>query len=388
MTDTADVVIIGAGVIGTSIAYHLAERQAGRILILDKGTVACAASGRSSSLVRMHYSFPPEVRLAVKSLEYFLHWEDWLGRPGHFRSTGFVRIVPRSESHLLEANVAMQQECGADARVLTSEELREVEPNWNVDDIGLAAYEPGSGYGDCATVATDFLDGARHRGAQYRPGTEVRALRVDAGRLVGVETDAGPIDAPTVVVAAGAWTQRLFRGVGIGLPLETEHHEVVILQRPPELGTSHAACIDSILKNYFRSEGQSQTLLGDFYGERGADPDEERPAPSLETIAEKVELLSRRIPAMADAGIVRTVAGTYTMTPDYRGLMGPISGVDGLYCCTGFSGMGFKIAPAVGLVMAELILDGKAKTVDISDFYPERFAEGKPVHVLHEYGDD
>lgn len=388
MIETADFVILGAGVMGASIAYHLAERKAGKIVVLERDVVASGASGASSALVRMHYSYPPEVRLAVESLQYFRDWKERLGRPTHFRETGFFRIVPREEEALLRENVAMQRELGADARIVDRAELRELEPNFRFDDVDVAAYEPGSGYGDGATLANDFLDAARDRGALYLPRTPVGAIGVERGRVARVELHQGSIETPRVVVAAGAWSDRLFRAAGVTLPLETEYHEVLILERPPELAGVHASCIDSILKVYFRSEGRTQTLVGDFYGERGCDPDAPPKARPLEEMAEKVELMARRIPAMESAGLARAVTGTYTMTPDARGLLGPIRAVEGLYCCTGFSGMGFKIAPAVGLVMSEWVLDGAARSIDVSAFAPERFDDGRPIRAEFEYGDD
>ncbi|HSF17298.1 MAG TPA: FAD-binding oxidoreductase [Vicinamibacteria bacterium] len=386
--ETADIVILGAGVMGTSIAYHLAQRRAGRIVLIERDVVASGASGASSALVRMHYSFPPEVRLAVKSLEYFTHWTDWLGRPSSFRQTGFFRIVPESEEPLLRANVAMQRECGADTRIVRREEIQEIEPHWNVDDVGLAAYEPGSGYCAAATVASDFLERARELGVRYVHAQPVHEIQTRRGRVTEVVTKDGSFETRIVVVAAGVWSYELLRGVGVELPLETELHDVVILDRPPGIAPSHAAGADSILRIYFRSDGQRETLVGDFYGTRGGDPDEPLRTRGLEELAGKVELLSRRIPAMANAGIVRCVSGLHTMTPDTRGLMGPLAAVDGLYCCTGFSEMGFKIAPAVGLVMSEMILDGKSHTVDVRDFYPDRFVDEKPIRARYEYGDD
>jgi sarcosine oxidase subunit beta len=385
MARPADVVIIGAGVMGASIAYHLAARRAGRIVVLEKSGVAAGASGVSSGLVRMHYAFPPEVRLAVKSFEYFQNWSELLGRPGHIRQTGFVRIVPRSQCDLLRANVAMQQECGADARIVTRAELAEMEPRWNLDDVEVAAFEASSGYDDGALVATDFLDRARELGVEYRPQTDVRSLWVKGGRAIGVTTDSGDIDAGIVVVAAGVWSRALFDGIGLELPLEPEHHEVLILQRPTELSASHLTAIDSVLDIYFRPEGATHTLVGFEVGERGLGPDDEPPPSSQDSLAAKAGLLARRVPAMKDAGLVRTVRGIYTMTPDRRALMGGISSVTGLYCCTGFSGMGFKLAPAVGLAMAELVVDGRSHTVDISAFYPERFARGEPIRPPQEY---
>ena len=385
MAETAEVVIVGAGVMGASIAFHLAERRAGRILVLDQAFVAAGASGRSSGMVRMHYTHPPEVHLALLSLEYFEQWQERLGRPSSFRRTGFFRIVPASQAVRLRANVEMQRACGVNTTVLTREELSEMEPGWRLDDVEVAAYEPDSGYADAATVAGDLLACARERGASYRLGCRVRCLRTDGERVVGVETDAGPIDAPVVVVAAGAWSRRFFEQAGIPLPLECEYHDVLILTRPSADGAPNRACIDSSLGIYFRPEGQIQALLGGFEGPRSLDPASADPEVSANSIETKLRRAAYRIPSLAEAGIVRQVTGYYTMTPDNRALLGPIPGVEGLFCCTGFSGMGFKISPAIGLVMSETILDGKARTVDISSFHPHRFARGAPIRPAHEY---
>ncbi len=385
---TADVVILGAGVMGASIAFHLARRKAGRILVLDKGDVAGGGSGRSSALVRMHYSFPPEVDLAVKSLEIFRTWKDYVGRDGQFRQTGFVRIVPEAELPRLEKNVAMQREHGVDARVVDRGELAEIAPDWNVDDVPQAAWEPGSGHGDGAGVATDFLERAREMGVVYRSQTRVTAFRVERGRVTGVATDRGDVAAPVVVAAIGPWSRPLFAGVGFELPVEGEYHEVAVLKNPAGLSGVGPACIDGITTTYFRPEVGGLTLVGDFWGKRGVDPDSYAQSASPESLAGLVERAVGRVPALADAAIWRGVTGVYDVSPDFRPLIGEAPGTRGLYVVCGFSGMGFKISPAIGLVVSELLLDGRAKTVDIAAFDPERFAKNRPIKAEWEYGDE
>ena len=386
---TADVIILGAGVIGASIAFHLAKRNAGRILVLDQQDVASGGSGRSSALIRMHYSFPPEVQLAVKSLEIFRNWKDIVQRPGDFRKTGFLRIVPDQELDRLKANVAMQQKFGVSTRVVSRDELHEIEPDWNFDDISAAAYEPDSGYGDGAGVANDFLSRAREMGAGYSSGTRITSLDIEAGRIVGVQTHAGAVQAPVVISAAGPWTRAMFLRAGIDLPVEPEFHQVAILKNPPGMKkTTSCACIDSNLALYYRSESGGYTLVGGFYGKRGYDPDDFPQTADRETLGDMSIGIAKRIPALEEAGLARGITGLYDMSPDSRPLLGAIPGVSGLYVAAGFSGMGFKISPAVGLVMAELILDGKATTIDIQAFRPERFAEGQPIKAPFEYQDD
>jgi glycine/D-amino acid oxidase-like deaminating enzyme len=191
-----------------------------------------------------------------------------------------------------------------------------------------------------------------------------------------------------VVAAVGPWTRPLFQQVEFDLPIETEFHQVAILRNPPGLKPWSCACIDSILSIYFRSESGGFTLVGGFFGPRGYDPDHFAESASEEKLLEMAVLASRRIPSLEDASIARGITGIYDVTPDFRPLLGEIPGISGLYVAAGFSGMGFKISPAIGLIFSELILDGKAKTVDIRAFRPDRFAEGQPIKAPFEYQDD
>ena len=189
LPQAADVVILGAGVMGTSIAFHLAKRRAGKIVVIDKDHVGHGGSGRSSALIRMHYSFPAEVELALISMRMFRNWQEVVGAPGDFRRTGFVRIVHPNETARLRLNVEMQSRLGATVELIDKHQLRELESDWNVDDVELAAYEPESGYGDGASVAGDFLSAARDLGAIYAPRTQAIVLHVDGDCIRGVVTD-------------------------------------------------------------------------------------------------------------------------------------------------------------------------------------------------------
>lgn len=385
---TAEIVILGAGVMGASIAFHLARRKAGSIVIVDREHVARGASGRSSALIRMHYSFPPEVRLALVSLHMFENWQEIMGRPGDFRRTGFVRIVHPNETERLKRNVAMQRELGARVELLDRRALQSIEPDWSVDDVNLAAYEPDSGYGDGAGVAGDFLEAAREMGVQYFSRTQVTSFNQGARGIEGVVTDRGTISAPVVIAAIGPWSRSLFHAAGYDPPIECEYHQVAMLRNALDMKGGGCACIDSATATYFRSDANDKFLVGDFYGSRPADPDNFPQIASSESLAEIIERAARRVPKLSRAEVMRGVTGIYDMTPDSRPLLGEIPAIAGLYICAGFSGMGFKISPAIGLVMSELVLDGAAKTVDIRAFRPDRFAEGAPIKAEFEYVDD
>jgi sarcosine oxidase subunit beta len=385
---TADFVIVGAGVMGASIAFHLARRNAGRIVVLDKDHVASGGSSRSSALVRMHYSFAPEVQLALVSLKMFEHWREIVGEAGEFRKTGFVRIVHPGETYLLKQNVAMQCALGANVELIDRRQLQELEPDWVVDEVELAAYEPDSGYGDGNVVANDFLTRARELGATYLSKSPATSLLIEGDHIGGVQTDGGAIHAPVVIVATGPWTRPLVQPAGFDAPIEPEYHQVAILKNAPDMKSGGGACIDSVTATYFRSDGSDKFLVGDFYGKRPVDPDNFPQRASETELEEIIERASRRVPKLERAEVMRGVTGVYDMTPDARPLLGQVPGVEGLYLCAGFSGMGFKISPAIGLVMSELILDGAATTVDICAFRPERFTEGKPIKAEFEYKDD
>ena len=385
---TAEIVILGAGVMGSSIAFHLAKQKVGKVVVLDKDHVASGGSGRSSALIRMHYSFPPEVQLALISLHMFQNWQEVLGRPGEFRKTGFVRLVHPNESGRLKLNVEMQRRLGAKVELIDKHDLQALEPDWKVDEVDLAAYEPDSGYGDGAAVAGDFLEAARAMGVQYFSRTQATGFLIDGGRVRGVHTAQGAVSTPTIISATGPWTRPLFQCAGCDLPIECEFHQVAILRNRTDMKSAGCACIDSVTATYFRSDAQDKFLVGDFYGKRPVDPDNFSQRAADESLEEILERACRRIPKLAGAEIMRGVTGVYDMTPDSRPLLGEIPNISGLYVCAGFSGMGFKICPAIGMVMSELVLDGKGKTVDISAFRPNRFEEHQPIRAEYEYVDD
>jgi sarcosine oxidase subunit beta len=383
------ILIVGAGVIGSSVAFHLAERGAREVTVLDMGHAGSGMSSRSSALVRMHYTFETEVRLAVASLAYFRDWPRRVGRPPVLRACGFVRLVGEGEEELLRRNVAMQRAAGAEVELIGRQELMALEPDWSVGDVNLAAYEPASGYGDGAAVAGDFISRAREMGVSYLPHRRVLGLRRDGDRVTAAVTDTGAIAADLLVLAAGVWTRPLLRTVGVDAPIETEFHEVAILRTPARPLPVHSACIDSATRTYIRPEAGAAVLVGDFLGRRdGVDPDALPERPSAESLAELVRRAAVRVPPLQEAELHRGLTGVYDMTPDARPLIGPLPDLEGLVLAAGLSGTGFKISPAVGRAVAEWVLDGGYRTIDLTPFRPGRFADGQPVASPHAYAAD
>src|SRR5712692_6549910 len=384
MSQTADVVVVGGGVNGASIAYALAARGV-KVVLLEKGALASGASGRSSALVRMHYTNEWDARLAWASFPVFRHWAELIGGPAVFTHTGFVNVVGLPYADNLRLNVEMLQGLGVNTTALTAAELKELQPFANVEDIGAAAYEPDSGYANPAETVEGFRRRAVELGARILQWTAVTRVIRQESRVTGVETSAGRIDAGSVIVAAGAWSARLCKEFGVALPMRPKAIDTVAVSRPLGLERSHMIFIDNILGNYFRPEAGGLTLVGIPCQEWDIDPDTLGSGLPPEAADTGAELLTHRIPAMERATLSRGYRAFDGYSADRHAILGAVAGIDGLYLATAFSGSGFKIAPAVGTCMAELITDGRAKTVDIEVFGLGRFAAGKAVEGPYPY---
>ena len=386
MQRTADVIVVGAGVQGSSLAFHLARRGA-RVVVLERETVGAGATGRSSGFVRMHYDLESESRLAWASFPYFTDWAERVGAgdPAFVR-TGFLQLVSRELAPNLRANVAMQQGIGIRTAVVDGQEAARLVPGADMDDVAAAAYEPDSGYADPAGTAAGLVAAARMSGAALVQGCRVASVAVEGESVVGVETDQGRIAGPVVVDAAGAWAAEVAATVGIEVPVQAWRHDTAYFGLPEGQGPDFPIVIDDINQVYFRPEGREMMLVGLEAGNvLGGSPDRPLEPMHQAVVESMIERVCARVPWMS-AGTLRTSHGGQDgITPDQHPILGP-AGPDGFYLACGFSGTGFKTAPAVGACLAELILDGRATTVDISGYGLERFAAGRLLVGEHPYG--
>jgi sarcosine oxidase subunit beta len=387
-SSAADVIVVGAGVQGASLAFHLA-RAGARVLVLERTTVAAGATGRSSGFVRMHYDLELEARLAWASYPYFT---DWASRVGHgdpgFVRTGFLQLVPRDASDALRANVATHRRIGIDTDVVDAATVQRLLPGIVTDDLDVAAYEPGSGYADPSGTAAGFLAAARALGARFVTGAPVTALVVSGSRVTGVETANGTHEAPVVAVAAGAWSGQLIATVGMTLPVEAWRHDTAYFGLPAGRSAALPIVIDHAQEVYFRPEGGDMLLVGLEAGNViGGSPDRPMEALSGTIVEAMIERVCRRVPWMSEGTFRTAHGGQDGITPDQRAIIGPAGddGPEGLWLACGFSGTGFKTAPAVGVSLAEWILEGRPRTVDIRPFAPDRFAAGRPLVGEHPY---
>ena len=380
----ASVVVVGGGVMGCSIAFHLAERGVD-VLLLEKGTVCSGMSARSGALVRMHYTNRPEASMALASLAYFRDWRERVGGWCGFTVTGAAVLVGPDDAERLRRNVVMLRDLGVDTEAVAPEDLAADHPELDLRGVGAAAVEPGSGYADPVATTFAFASRAVDLGARIRQGVAVRALRTAGGRVTGLDTSEGPVGADTVVLACGPWVDPLARTAGFELGIRPERAQIAFFRRPGG-ARRHPVVLDGVLGTYFRPHGAELSLVGVEAGHRIAVAAIERELEGYDHAAATAALgrVAGRVPAFAGAPFARGHRGVYDTSPDSRALLDAAPGVAGLLVAGGFSGTGFKTAPAVGACLAELATDGHASTVDVHPFRLARFAEGEPI-VGNEY---
>lgn len=388
MVPTADVVVIGGGVIGCSIAYHLAHRGVRQVTVLEKSFLASGATGKSSACVRQHYSTPETCRMVLESLRFFETFEERTGgRPASFVRVGYLLGVDDRLRAPMEASVALQQSIGIKTRLVTPEEIREIEPRLRVDDFVAGCYEPESGYADPAQTTSGLAAAARERGARILEQIEVLGILTARGRVTGVRTSGGEIQTPVVVNAAGIWGDRVGRMAGLEIPITVCRHKISFFARPPHAAGPHPLVYDFVKNIYTRPETGGLTLVGPLDAEEvndRVDPDRYNEGVTFEETADAMERAAHRFPVMEQGEVARGYAGCFDVTPDWHPVLDH-SPVGGFYIAVGFSGHGFKLSPAVGAMMARLVIDGKTPGDDVDAFRLSRFAEGKPIRGT--YGD-
>jgi sarcosine oxidase subunit beta len=375
----ASVVVVGGGVMGCSIAFHLAERGVDT-LVLERGTVCSGMTARSGALVRMHYTNEPEARMAVTGLRYFQDWGDRVGGWCGFTVTGAAILVGPGERERLGRNVAMLRRVGVDTEAVTPAELAAEHPELDLTGVEAAAVEPGSGYADPVATTFAFASRAVDLGARIAQGVAVRGLAVAGDRVVGVDADDGRIGADAVVLACGPWVDPLARTAGFELGITPERSQIAFFRRP-QAARRHPVVIDGVLGTYFRPHGGELSLLGVEAGHHIPVEAIDRVVEGYDhaVVAPALDRLAGRIPSFAGAPFARGHRGVYDTSADSRAVLDAAPGVAGLYVAGGFSGTGFKKSPAVGTCMAELVTEGRATTVDIRPFRLGRFADGEPI---------
>ena len=388
---SAGAVVIGGGVNGLSTAFQLAKRGLGDVVVVERKHVAAGATGKSGALVRCHYANVPEAQLTNESIKIFRNWDDEVGHGlSGFDPVGFVQVVAPGEEANLRANVADQRAIGVETSLVSAAELREIEPLLNTDDLAYAAWEPNSGYADPNATAYAYAAAASAHGATILTDTPALQVLTEGDRVSGVETANGTISTRVVVIAAGSWADRLLLPLDLDWGLVPVRPQVAIFRWPAEIEgrKRHPVVIDAINHSWLRPEGVSSTLIGAERDVVGVNPDT-----FDETLDERVVDLSRkalaaRFPVFANATMRGGWAGTFMRSQDGHPIIDQVPSIPGLWVMAGDSGTSFKTAPAIGICLAQWILDGRSELVDMTPFRSTRFAEGAPWLDAHSYGDD
>ncbi len=384
MKNSAEVVVIGGGVMGCSILYHLTQMGVRDAVLLEQGVLASGSTGRSQAILRMHYSNPVTSSMAWESMKRYRNFTDEVGHPSGYTNTGYVVIVGPEDRDAMEENVAMQRSLGIDTSVVSPEDLLELAPMLNVPDAGGLAYEPQSGYADPYLVTAGYAEAARENGAQVRQRSPAVSVDVKGGKIRSVTLqDGSVIHTEIALVAAGPWSPRLLAPHGFHVPLDPIRHQVIMVRRPERKLPCHPIVGDILQELSFRPHSTDLTVIG--VGEDSVTVDDYSQGVDLETVKDSMAKLVHRMPAIADGYFRGGWSGLFTITPDWHPVLDRVPGVDGLFCAVGFSGHGFKLGAMVGQLMAEMITQGQASTIDISPLRASRFEEGRLLTSRYRY---
>jgi sarcosine oxidase subunit beta len=378
---SADVVVVGGGINGTSLAFHLARARAGSVVVLERAVLAAGATGKSGGIVRCHYPNPLEARLALWSLRYFRCWDDLVGGDCGFRTTGLVVITPGRDREKLARNVTWQRDLGIDACAISHEDLHALDPDVLVpEDAGLA-FESGAGYADPNAANGAFARGARQLGARFCLDVQARRVLIRGERVTGVRTSRGTIRTNTVVVAAGAQANTLLAPLGLDLGLSPTLSRVSLFRDAPERSLRHPVYLDHLAGSWCRPAAEGCTLFGSERTVRhGVRPGVEAEGVSARVVREHRRALGARFPVMKKAINRGGWSGLFMNSRDALPLVGPLP-YEGLYAIAGDSGSGFKIAPALGAGLSEWIVQGAPISVDLLPLHPERALRPKAADL-------
>lgn len=381
-----DVIVVGGGVMGLCTALSL-RRAGATVTLLEKSHPGAGASGKSGAILRQHYSNPLTVAMARDGLRIYADFEGWAGGPSGFQKVGCLILSAAADRLTLEGNVALMQELGCRAELLTPAEIRHVAPMVSLPEDAFGAWEPGAGYCDPVAVIGTLERACHEAGVRFLMSVKVEALKTNLARIEGVQTSTDLLPADTVVVAAGPWTDALLEPLGVAIPIVTTRPLLAFFARP--LSLPNHPVVGDLLSGVYCRPDEGRTLVGALdlsHHDLVEDPDnydEAAPDAFLSFCRERV---LRRLPALAQGFGRGGYAGLYDCTPDMHPVIGAVPGTVGLYVAAGFSGHGFKLAPVVGRALAELLTTGHYETLDLSSLSLDRYDRYAPIRAAYEYG--
>ena len=372
---TADVVVIGGGVMGTSTAYHLARRGVKDVVLVEKEPFfGIMSTGQCAGGIRHQFSSEINIRLSLESIRMLERFPEEMGQEVDLRFTGYLFLLTHEEDvATFRENVALQHALGVMTRWLGPDEIARLVPMMNLEGVLAGTFYERDGLCDPSSVVQGYVTNARRLGARLFTDTEAVGIRTEGGRITAVETNRGAIQTPVVVNACGAWAPQIGRMVGVDIPIQPIRRQIVVTTPIPEVPPDFPFVIFFREALYFHREGEGILT--------GKSNPNETPGYKLAVDSDwelvHMEEAMTRLPVLEKAGLLSHWAGLYEVTPDAHPILGRIPGMEGFYVMAGFSGHGFMHGPIVGQLMAEEILDGRAHTVNIDPFRYDRFLVGE-----------
>lgn len=370
---TADVVIIGAGIMGCSIAWHLAERGVTDVVVLERDAIGRGATADAAGGIRLQFSTETNIRLSQISLDYWESFEERFDAAINFRQQGYLFLLTdESEVDVFKTNLALQQSLGVPARWVTPQEIAELNPAVVLDDVIGGTFCPKDGWADTSTSTMGFAQAARRLGVRIFEESPVTGIDVEAGKVSSVRCGDERISTPLVICCAGPQTNAVGQLAGLDIPILPYRRMSFITEPFDTIPPTVPMTIEFARSLYFHPESS-----GFLFGMSNKDePTSDNKAVDEDWMAATVEALIERAPIFENASVLRGWAGFYEVTPDDNPLLGNVPDLEGFIVAAGFSGHGFMQGPAIGLAIAELVIDGNTRTVDLSSFRPSRFQEG------------
>jgi sarcosine oxidase subunit beta len=375
----AGVVVVGGGVIGTSIAFHLAEAGVRDVVLIERDELGAGSTSKAAGGVRAQFSDALNIQLGARSLRAFA---DFHARPGQeidFRPVGYLFLLSRPEDvAAFERSIRLQNRLGVPSRLIDPAEARRLSPPIDTEDLLAAAFSPEDGLATPEAVVQGYAAGARRHGAHIETACELLDVRVEGEEVRAAVTSKGVVETPALVCAAGAWSRRVGAMVGVDLPVTPYRRQVLLTAPVPGLPARLPMTIDFASSFYFHREGPGLLM--------GMSPDDEPPGFNLDRddawIPRLADLIARRVPSLADVGVAGGWAGLYEVTPDHNALIGEAPRPARLLYATGFSGHGFLQGPAVGEVVRDLFV-GTPPPVDVTPLAVDRFQQGEGRHEVN-----
>lgn len=382
---TADVVIIGGGIAGVSLAYYLAQRDAGRIVVLERNTLGSGSTGRSLACIDLFSMLPAALALQKHSYEIFANFDECVGDTCGFVKTGFAMLAGPEHVAALQAGLSIARAAGIDVQWVDPADFAALEPAARVADLAAICYVAAAGYGDPILTLNAYGAAARQHGVTILQGQAVTDVLHASGRVTGVTTASETISTATVLCAAGPWSGPLLKTIGVDdLGVHTVRHPVIVMKGDGAHGVPRLSVLDQCNKIYTRPERGGQLLAGSITPEVGhaiVAPEEGERRVSAEYQYWCAERVVARYPALETAQLLPGWTGLLSVSPDWQPVLGAHPELAGLYCATGFSGQGFKISPAVGDWMAGLLVGEAGAAEKLHPFRPTRFLDNDPLTV-------